>query len=150
MIASGWNYWVVTLVGYVAVASMGVAMYVGARCGGALFHVLFRGPFASVPPMWGMPIGVAILIAPLIIYASMYLIHVYAWQLGLLYRLHHDQFDWVWQKHKSERNDTQAQLHAHRQKLLEAQGARARKAMEERQARPPKVPVAKPVDPWRH
>lgn len=150
VMASGWHYWVVTFVGYIAVASVGVAIFFGARCGGAVFHVLFRGPISSIPSLFGMPIGVVMLITPFIIYASMYLVHVYAWQLGLLYRLHHDKFDWVWQKHTSERNDTQAQLHAHRQKMLEAQAARARKAMEERQNRPPKVPVAKPVDPWRH
>jgi hypothetical protein len=99
----------------------------------------------------GLPPGTELLIVPVITFAAMYLVHVYAWQLGLLYRLHHEKFDWVWQKHeKSERTDVQAQLYLHRQKLLEAQAARARTAMEGRKAQQPKLPVAKPADPWRH
>jgi hypothetical protein len=151
IIASGWHYWVVTAIGYVAVVGMFFAIYVGTKCGGALFHVLFRGPLTGVPSTFGVPIQFVLLASPFIVYAAMYLLHVYAWQLGLMYRLHHDQFDWVWQKHdKSERTDVQAQLHAHRQMMLEAKAAQARKAMEERQASTPKIPVAKPADPWRH
>lgn len=149
--ASGGHYWIVTFTGYLAILAASVATAFCLKSGFTFHHLLFKGPLSTLRPIWGMPPGTELLIVPLITFAAMYLVHVYAWQLGLLYRLHHDKFDWVWQKHdKSQRTDVQAQLHAHRQKMLEEKAAAARQAMEQRQAAQPKVPVAKPVDPWRH
>ncbi len=147
--ASGWHYWIVTAIGYCAMAATFFTLYLSVRCGGALFYVVFQGPLANVPPYLGFPVKYAMMAWPLIVFATMYLGHVYAWQLGLLYRLHHDDFDWVWQKHeKSDRTDTPALLHTHRQKELEAQAARARANLEKRTAGPKQnVPVAKPVEP---
>ena len=149
--ASGGHYWVVTFFGYVAMLATSVATAFCLMSGFTIHYLLFVGPLGTRNPFWGMPPGTELIIVPLITFVAMYLVHVYAWQLGLLYRLHHEKFNWVWQKHdKSERTDVQAQLHAHRQRLLEEKAAKARQAMEERQAREPKVPVAKPVAPWRH
>lgn len=146
---SGAHYWIVTFIGYIAMLAALFALYISARCGGALFHVVFRGPMSTVPAFGPVPIKTALLLWPFIAFGTMYLLHVYAWQLGLLYRLHHERFDWVWQKHeKSERTDTQAQLHALRQKQIEEQAAKARIAMEQRGTRAG-VPAAKPVEPKR-
>lgn len=149
--ASGWHYWVVVVMGYLAMAAMAVASFVALVAATHVNHVIFKGPLSGRPPSFGViPPLAEILAAPFIVFAAMYLLHVYAWQLGLLYRLHHERFNWVWQKHVSDRTDNQAQLHAHRQRMLEQQAARARQAMEARGTRQAKVPVAKPADPWRH
>jgi hypothetical protein len=47
-----------------------------------------------LPELLGWPL---LLIAlPLL---GSYLVHAFGWLLGLLYRNHHDRFDWVWQQH---------------------------------------------------
>jgi hypothetical protein len=83
----------------------------------------------------GLPHKVEILLALPAVMIAIYLLHVFAWQMGLLYRLHHDQFNWVLQKaDKSVRNDTLAQLHRHRQREMEAKARRARENLEQRLA----------------
>lgn len=147
--ASGGHYWAVTAIGYVAVLSVGIAQIVCLKAGFTITRLLFAGPLSSTTPMFGLPRGIELLLAPIVTFIAMYLMHVYAWQLGLLYRLHHDKFDWVWQKHdKSDRNDTQAQLHKHRQRQLEQQAAKARANMEACGADGSQnIPVAKPIEP---
>ena len=150
IMASGWHYWVVTLTGYVSISAMFFAIYIGAKCGGTVFHIMFNGPISSVPALWGsIPIKLVLALSPLVTFVAMYLVHVYAWQLGLLYRLHHDRFNWVWQKHTSERTDTQAQLHTHRQHEQIKKAERARASIEKRAAQKGSLPVAKRVEPPR-
>jgi hypothetical protein len=82
-----------------------------------------------------------------------YLIHVFGWQLGIVYRRHQPSFPWVFQHHEgSTRTDTTAQLHRRNQEVREAL---ARKAAERALARSqadrvapeaaPAIPTAAPV-----
>ena len=126
--AAGTHYWVVTLVGFVATIGFALGLLFSLSSGAALAQRLFTGPAAGPRhTMFGIPGSVETLVAPLVMLAGVYLMHVFAWQLGLIFRFHHDRFDWVLQKHhKVERNDAISQLHAHRQAQLEAQAKTAR------------------------
>ncbi len=64
---------------------------------------------------------------------SVYLIHVFGWQLGILYRRYQPSFPWVFQRYDSStRTDTTAQLH---RRNMEAREALARNAVERSVAR---------------
>jgi hypothetical protein len=62
--------------------------------GGVLFH----------PPLAGFPFDTLGRTVPMlgIMMLAVYLIHFFAWHLGLLYRQHHDQFPWLAQRHVKE------------------------------------------------
>jgi predicted Fe-S protein YdhL (DUF1289 family) len=154
--ASGWHYWVVTAMGFVSTFAFMIGLLFCLSVGTTVMHRLFVGPISDAKTLLGVPHIVEFLMAVGLMFAGVYLVHVFCWQLGLLYRFHHERFSWVLQKHdKTERDDVLAQLHRHRQSELEAKAAAARRNLEAREAARPgavrtaqdEIPVAQPVDP---
>jgi len=114
-IASGWKYFVVAgtgLVGYYLTA-VGVAMMF--ITGIVFAEILFPSPVAPVAarqigPFTLTPTLVTILALPTLA-AGLYFLHVFGWQLGLVYRRHHANFDWLYQgRIKSDRDDLTSKL----------------------------------------
>lgn len=156
--ASGWHYWVVTAMGFVSTFAFLIGLLFCLSTGTTVMHRLFEGPISTAKTLLGVPHSVEFLMAIGLMFAGVYLVHVFCWQMGLIYRFHHERFDWVLQKHdKTERDDVLAQLHRYRQAEMEAKAAAAQKNMERRQAAKPgraqqsadEIPVAQPVDPGR-
>lgn len=156
--ASGWHYWVVTAMGFVSTFAFLIGLLFCLSVGDAVMHRLFAGPLTGHKTLLGVPHSIEFLLSIGLMFLGVYLVHVFVWQMGLLYRFHHDRFNWVLQKHdKTERDDVLAQLHRHRQTELEAKAAAARKNLEAREAARPgtvrtaqdEIPVAQPVDPRR-
>jgi hypothetical protein len=69
-------------------------------------------PVASAPqPVLGLPAWAACCAAVPVVALGVYFMHAACWQLGLLYRAHHERFGWLYQKfHADDRTDTTAQL----------------------------------------
>lgn len=135
--ASSWHYWVVAALGYVATAVFGFATVWGASAGYTSLAMVSNGQAVplggTIVP--GLPHILEVFLAPLAVFGAMYLLHVFAWQMGLMYRLHHERFAWVLQKaDKSTRTDTNAQLQRRRQREAEARAREARANLERRLA----------------
>jgi hypothetical protein len=83
----GGTLWILGVFGGSALASV------------AMSSVLtFRSPMnapsgTSVPPGMTWPIAIGSLVA------GTYLLHFFCWHLGVLYRKHHQQFPWLYQRH---------------------------------------------------
>jgi predicted Fe-S protein YdhL (DUF1289 family) len=138
MKAAGLNYWIACAMGFVATLAALVLVAFCLHAGDALNTFLLTGSFGGVRRLVGLPVWIEVLATPLVVWAGLYLIQTYCWQLGILYRLHHERFNWVLQKHdKSERSDVIAQLHQHRQRDLEEKARRARELLEQRQRAAP-------------
>ena len=87
---------------------------------------------------------------------GVYFSHLFCWHLGLLYRLHHTGFPWLYQRHEGRRDDAMKQLEGRRaerrEKIIQARLARLeakpRAARPLPQTRPTQEPlVALPVEP---
>jgi hypothetical protein len=132
--ASSWHYWVVALLGYVSTASFLFATAIATDAGYSFLAIISKGQAAILGGnLFGVPQRLELFIAPIAVFGAMYLLHVFTWQMGMMYRLHHEQFAWVLQKaDKTERNDMLAQLHRHRQRENEARARKARENMEQR------------------
>lgn len=147
--ASGWHYWVVTAMGFAATVAFLNGLLWCLSIGATVMHRLFTGPVSTAKTLLGVPHWVEFLLAIVFMFAGVYLVHVFCWQMGLLYRFHHERFNWVLQKHdKTERSDVISQLHKHRQQELEAKAAAARRNLGDRAAgqRAVATPVARPAD----
>jgi predicted Fe-S protein YdhL (DUF1289 family) len=154
--AAGRHYWIVTFMGFVATIAFGFGLLWCMSTGDAVSRRLFVGPASDRLTMLGLNHYVELALAPLVMFAAVYLVHAFCWQLGLLFRFHHERFNWVLQRHeKTDRGDVLSQLHAHRQRTLEQQAAAARANIERRAAgdratpvtiaTPVAAPVARPV-----
>lgn len=150
--ASSWHYWVVTVTGFVATFAFALGSLFGMSAGDAVSRRLFTGPVGARATFFGLPNWLELVLAPIAVFIGVYAVHVFCWQLGTLYRLHHERFNWVLQKHEKTntgRTDTLAQLHQYRQRQLETQHRKARANLSKRGAvsAHAEIPIAKPVDP---
>lgn len=134
--ASSWHYWVTAALGWVSTATFGFATVFAASAGYTFLGIISKGQAARLGgTIFGVPHWVEIVLSPFVVFVAIYLLHVFAWQMGVMYRLHHAQFAWVLQKtDKSSRTDTLAQLHRHRQRENEAKARKARENLEQRLA----------------
>ena len=134
--ASSWHYWVVAALGYVATLGFVFATVFAGSAGYTFLAIVSKGQAAAFGgTILGVPHWLEVILSPFMVFVAMYLLHVFAWQMGLMYRLHHEQFAWVLQKaDKTERNDTLAQLHRHRQREAEVKARKARENLEQRLA----------------
>lgn len=79
---------------------------------------------------------------------SAYLIHVFGWQLGIVYRRYQPSFPWIFQRYEgSTRTDTTAQLHRRNQEVREAMARKAAERALTRSQADRVAPEAAPVIP---
>ena len=140
MSASSIDYWITAVFGYLATGLTLIAIGFAISSGDHFVGTISKGQAGGLSGtiFLAMPKWLETAIAPALMFAAMFLMHVFAWQLGILYRLHHDDFAWVLQKHdKTARNDTLAQLHRHRQQQMEEKARQARESLQRRQRATP-------------
>jgi len=68
---------------------------------------------------------------------GIYLMHFACWSLGAMYRLHHDQFPWVMQRHIRMHDDLRMRQQGTKERNLNANSAKV-KAAQSRAATPPR------------
>ena len=154
VMAVGRDYWACVVLGLLATVAFLVSSALCLNLGDNLNRLMFS-PVAvtstfKAKSVFGGPLSFEAMATPVFVLVSVFLAHVFCWQMGLIYRRHHDRFNWVLQKHdKSARSDTLAQLHTHRQKQMQSRADEARKRMSQRGGAPAgmPLPVAKPVNP---
>ena len=81
--------------GYVASVLLGAASVIGTA-------VFVLGPdtlppLARLGPLVAYTRGMSVAVPA--VFATMYVSHLFAWHLGMMYRQHHDRFPWVGQRH---------------------------------------------------
>ncbi|MGF1632268.1 MAG: hypothetical protein ACFCVE_00320 [Phycisphaerae bacterium] len=64
----------------------------------------------SLPGVGVLGWGPLYIVAAGSLVAGVYLMHLFCWIMGVLFRRHHEQFPWIMQRHLSTRRDTMRQL----------------------------------------
>jgi hypothetical protein len=132
--------------------AIAVAAYVAAA---VVYGLGVAGSFLVIL-RWGL--GMGIITHPLsrwyiaypLLFAGIYLVHYLGWYLGLLYRAHHPQFPWLFQRHIPDPNRKQPRV-VHPAAMRAARAASATPAPPVAPAKPVQVipaappPVAKPA-----
>ncbi len=141
--ACGWDYLISLILLAVAAPTLAAGLYYGATSADLPFGWQPGGRLGdAVGYLLGLPM----------LAAGVYLSHLFCWHLGLLYRLHHERFPWLFQRFEGGRDDAMKQLETRR---AESRAAAREKSLEDRlarlsaeQARPPRrAQPVRPVEP---
>lgn len=149
----GWKYLFICLtfaIGYEFFITGAMLSFIACKSFGLY---LFSSPGIAPPPLQAFPFlprWVERAMALPTLTLGIYLLHVFGWQLGVVYRRHHDAFPWVLQRHEySQRRDTTALLQQRAKQLAEENALKRVEALKQpggSDAAGDSIPVAQPVD----